>query len=348
MYTKIGSGEALKIADCDPAANSFTVHLPINAGSRDAYVLSYRADIVERQAGGYGNSVRFEGGSVRLGGTKQNSAPVSGGGGGGGGGVASRRVGITVTQTDSKTDKPLAGVTYTLYRWDQDNNRRGLPVAQGITDAQGRITFRVKPGAVYELVQTGAASGYDSVPGWEELPEGITEGGGLLITAGAAGSERKLALTNKVDDTKKPDGSGGTGDTGSSGGTGDSGSTGGLGGSGGEGDAGNSGGTDGSGSPGNADGSDHMGEKGYADGLGGSGIARRDGVSGNISEHILTEKEASGLTKPSGSHPGRKAGGAQTGDGISWLAKLAFLTGTASAAGLILLFIWHKKSKERQ
>ena len=80
VYTKIGSGEALKIADCDPAANSFTVHLPINAGSRDAYVLSYRADIVERQAGGYGNSVRFEGGSVRLGGTKQNSAPVSGGG----------------------------------------------------------------------------------------------------------------------------------------------------------------------------------------------------------------------------------------------------------------------------
>ncbi len=34
VYTKIGNGEPLKIDDCDPAANSFTVYLPISAGSR--------------------------------------------------------------------------------------------------------------------------------------------------------------------------------------------------------------------------------------------------------------------------------------------------------------------------
>ncbi len=342
VYTKIGNGEPLKIADCDPAANSFTVYLPISAGSRDAYVLSYRADILERQAGGYGNSVRFEGGSVRLGGTKQNSAPV-GGGGGGGGGVASRRVGITITQTDNRTNRPLAGVTYTLYRWDQDNNRRGLPIAQGITDAQGRITFRVKPGAVYELVQTGAVSGYDDAPGWAELPEGITQGGGgLLITAGLAGSERKLELTNEADDTNKPDGSGGTGDTGGSGSPGDSGNTGGSGGSGSDGDSGNSGGTEGSASSGSAD------SFGHADSLSEPDIACGDGISGNISEHMLTEEEGFGLTKPGGGRQGRATGGAQTGDRMAWLVRFAFIAGTISAVGLVLLYLWRKKRRERE
>ncbi len=331
VYTKSGSGEALKIADCDPAANSFTVYLPISAGSRDAYVLSYRADIVERQAGGYGNSVRFEGGSVRLGGMKQNSAPVSGGGGGGGGGVASRRVCITVTQTDSKTNRPLAGVTYTLYRWDRDNNRRGLPVAQGITDAQGRVTFQVKPGTVYELVQTGAAPGYDDVPGWEALPEGIAEGGGgLLITAGAAGSERKLELTNEVDNEENPDDSGGTGDSG------------GTEGSGGAGDSGNPG------SPVDSGGTGDSSSSGSAGSSGNSNIAGRDGISGNISEHILTEEEAADLTKPGGSRQDGKADGAQTGDGMAWLAEFAFIAGTISAAGLILFCIWRKKCQEKR
>ena len=334
-YTKIGSGEALKIADCDPAANSFTVYLPISAGSRDAYVLSYRADIVERQAGGYGNSVRFEGGSVRLGGMKQNSAPVSGGGGGGGGGVASRRVGIIVTQTDSKTNRPLAGVAYTLYRWDKDNNRRGLPVAQGITDDQGRVTFQVKPGAVYELVQTGSAPGYDDVPGWEALPEGITEsGGGLLITAGAAGSERKLELTNEVDKEENPDGSGGTGDSGGSDGTEGSGNPGSSVGSGGTGD---------SSSSGSAEGSGDAGSLGY------SNIADRDGFSGSISEHLPAEEESAGLTKPGGSRQeGRKTGGAQTGDETAWLAEFVFIAGIVSAAGLILFYVWRKKCQGKR
>lgn len=305
-------------------------------------MLSYRADILERQAGGYGNSVRFEGGSVRLGGTKQNSAPV-GGGGGGGGGVASRRVGITITQTDNKTNRPLAGVTYTLYRWDQDNNRRGLPVAQGITDAQGRITFRVKPGAVYELVQTGAVSGYDDAPGWAELPEGITQGGGgLLITAGLSGSERKLELTNEADDTNKPDGSGGTGDTGGSGSTEDSGNTGGSGGSGSDGNSGNSGGTEGSASSGSAD------SFGHADSLSEPDIAYGDGISGNISEHMLTEEEGFGLTKPGGGRQGRATGGAQTGDRMAWLVRFAFIAGTISTVGLVLLYLWRKKHRERE
>ena len=143
--------------------------LPIEADSRNAYVLTYTADIMKRQAGNYGNSVRSEGGAVLLGGSKNNSASVGGGGGGGGGGVAARKAGIAVTKTDSDNQKPLAGVSFTLYQWDNDNHKRGLPFARGTTDAQGKLSFLVKPGAVYELTETESLPGYENTIGWTHL-----------------------------------------------------------------------------------------------------------------------------------------------------------------------------------
>lgn len=211
VYKKEGIGQPLKVTGYDPAANSFMVKLPVQAGSRDAYVLTYTADIIDRQAGGYGNSVRFDGGNVQLGGSKSNSAAVSGGGGGGGGGVAARKAGITVIKKDAEAQKPLAGVTFTLYQWDVSSARRGLAFAQGVTDAQGMLSFKVKPGGVYELVETESAPGYSNAYKWESLPGGVTATDtGLLITAGAAKSELRLELTNEVRTSGPEEGGGGT------------------------------------------------------------------------------------------------------------------------------------------
>lgn len=80
-YTKEGTGQPLKISGFDPAENRFTVDLPVSGGSRDAYVLTYTADIMDYQKAGYSNSVRFSGGDLLLGGNKTNTASASGGGG---------------------------------------------------------------------------------------------------------------------------------------------------------------------------------------------------------------------------------------------------------------------------
>ncbi len=198
-YTKVGEGIPLKLADYDPASNCFKVQLPVGEGSRESYVLTYTADIIERQKGNYNNSVRFDGGLVLLGGNKDNSAQVGGGGGGGGGGVAARKAGITITKRDSENQEPLAGVLFTLYQWDGENNKRGLPFAQGETDTGGKLSFKVKPNAVYELVETKGIDGYNSSLGWGGLPNGVikTEEG-ILITAGEAKSEVELDLTNEA------------------------------------------------------------------------------------------------------------------------------------------------------
>lgn len=198
-YNKEGEGQPLKATSYDPAANSFTVPLPIEKNSKGAYVLTYNADILNWQTGGYGNNVCFAGGSVLLGGNKNNITVVSGGGAGGGGAVANRRAGITVIKTDDENQTPLEGVTFTLYQWDPDKDVRGLPFAQGTTDAQGRISFKVKPREVYELVETASIPGYSSAFRWGQLPVGATATDqGLLITAGEAKSELKLELTNKA------------------------------------------------------------------------------------------------------------------------------------------------------
>lgn len=201
-YKKTGDGQSLKITGFDPATNSFTVQLPISADNQDTYVLTYTADIIDHQAGGYSNSVRFDGGSVLLGGSKNNSAAVGGGGGGGGGGVAARKATISIVKTDSETQAPLSGVSFLLYQWDSDNNTRGLPFAQGATDSQGKLSFKVKPGAIYELVEDESVPGYGSEFSWTNLPDGAEEtDNGLLITAGAPKSELKLELTNEAHTT---------------------------------------------------------------------------------------------------------------------------------------------------
>lgn len=198
-YTKDGPGQPLKVTGFNPDTNSFTTQLPIDANDRGAYVLTYTADILDHQAGGYSNSVRFDGGSVLLGGNKNNSASV---GGGGGGGVAARKATITIVKTDSETQAPLSGVSFLLYQWDSASAARGLPFAKGETDAQGKLSFRVKPEASYELVETQSLPGYGSAFGWESLPGGVTKiEDGLLVTAGAAKSEFKLTLTNEAHTT---------------------------------------------------------------------------------------------------------------------------------------------------
>lgn len=335
-YTKKqDTKQSLKVADLDPEANSFTVQLPIKENSRSAYVLTYSADIMEREAGGYGNSIRFEGGSVKLGGTKQNNAPVSGGGGGGGGGVASRKVTITITQTDSITKKPLAGVTYTLYQWDSINNRRGLPVARGITDALGRVSFKVKPGAEYVLVLTKGIDGYDQIPGWDQLPEGAAGGGGgILITAGAAGSGRELELTNKADPSGKPDNPGGSGSTGE-GGSGFGGSGGGSSGSTGNGNSG------GPGSFGSPDGSNAFGNFGALTENGVGGVAGINGIPGESSKSMLRPMTDQDRKDSSG----RKVNGQQTGDDGGWLPAYVFGAGSGLFMAGRIFSVMRKKKR---
>lgn len=194
------TAQPLKITRFDPESNCFAVQLPIAVNSRDAYVLTYTADIMELQAGSYSNSVRFDGGPVLLGGEKGSAVSVSGGGGGGGGAVAGRRAVISVEKTDGETGGSISGVSFTLYQWD--DGQQGLPYAQGTTDGQGKLSFKVKPNAVYKLEETGSAPGYGSEFGWTELPQGARKtDGGLLITAGAAKSEIRLNLTNEAHTT---------------------------------------------------------------------------------------------------------------------------------------------------
>lgn len=228
-YTKtIGTERKLQISAYDLATNSFTVQLPINADDRGAYVLTYTADIIQQEKGVYNNSVRFEGGvTMKLGGTKNNETTVSGGGGGGGGAV-SRKATISIEKKDEETGSPLAGVTFTLYQWDASGSKRGIAFAQGTTGADGRLFFRVKPGAAYELVETMPVTGYSKVFTCANLQSlsGVTKTqDGLLILAGAATSELKLDLTNKHL-------TGGSGSGGSSGGGGSSENGGGFGGGG--------------------------------------------------------------------------------------------------------------------
>lgn len=326
QYTKTGEGVPLKISGYDPETNSFTVQLPIKERSKDAYVLSYRADIIDRQAGSYGNSVRFEGGSVRLGGTKQNSAPVSGGGGGGGG-VASRRVSITVMQTDSSTGLPLTGVAYTIYQWDEANNRRGLAVARGITDAQGRVSFKVKPGRTYELVETKGISGYDAMPGWEELPEGVTKGGqGFLIMARSAGTECRLDLTGKLSESggqSKPGSTDGAGD-GNQGSTGDA-------------------NLDSAGIGGN---SDSKGKDGISGNVGSSLHTDASGnfeMFGNVSENRQRSATEFPLRGESGNKQGRSVDSPQTGDNAGQSGETALFCAIAMAMCILFLFLIKKR-----
>ena len=235
------SRESLTISGYDPEKNSFTVVLPIAADSTDAYVLTYRADIISRQAGGYGNSVRFEGENVSLGGDKNNNASV-GGGGGGGGGVAARKAMLRIRLT-GKNGEALAGVPFILYLWDGGNNRRGMAFAQAVSDADGNLTFRVPPGKEFELVQTGKDEGHDQQIKWDDLPTGVQgSASGIRFTAGTASSELSLVLKNEpLPDGGSGGGNGsGGGDGGSGGGNGsgsDNGSEGAFGGSGDAGDA---------------------------------------------------------------------------------------------------------------
>lgn len=356
-YTKTGEGLPLEIADYDPETNSFTVRLPIAEKSKNAYVLAYRADIIERQAGSYGNSVRFEGGSVRLGGVKQNSAPVSGGGGGGGG-VASRRVSITVTQTDSSTKLPLVGVTYTLYQWDEKNGRRGMAVARGTTDVQGKVSFKVKPGMTYELVETEGISGYDAVPEWENLPEGVIKGtDGFLISAEAAGQEKKLELTKKVSEPVDPEVPGDSGDSGDSGDgnhTDNSGSNGeedNMGNSGSGEDSDHTGGTMGDGDAVDTGNNDHPdGGENNAGGTG-SGVADSKEVKNgqdaleNPAEDMLSTGMNTGLTDQDDSDSGRKVESPKTGDDAVWLWRSALFSGIVLAVMAAHLYRMKKRRK---
>lgn len=77
-----------------------------------------------------------------------------------------------------------------------------MAFAKGVTDAQGKLSFRVKPGAHYQLLETQSASGYGTAFGWSSLPAGVEEReGSLLITAGTQGSNLQLKLTNQAHTT---------------------------------------------------------------------------------------------------------------------------------------------------
>lgn len=367
-YVKKEGEQPLKIDGYkyDPETNSYTVklHLPeksteVPEPEKSAYVLTYRADIVERQAGGYDNSVRFEGGTVKLGGIKRNSAAVSGGGGGGGG-VLSRKVNITVTHTDSSTGQPLSGVTYTLYEWDKVSNRRIRAVALGVTDAQGKVSFKVKPDAVYELVQTKGISDYDDVPGWDQLPEGVLQGGaGLLISAGAAGSMRELELTGRPENPEDPNNPGDTGDTGNTGDGGDSGSGEGDSNPGDAGDGDRPGNTVSDGNPGDA-GDDGRPGSTVSDGNPGNTVSDgnpdstgNEGISGNENDLIRSEAvndsadnipppvEDPFAANPEDNDYSAIVDSPQTGDDTLWPKPFILVSGVALL--ITAVFLWDKK-----
>lgn len=347
-YQKVDPGQQLKITSYDPAENSFTVKLPIQDGSREAYVLCYTADIVERQAGGYGNSVRFDGGNVMLGGDKNNSSNVGGGGGGGGGGVAARKATIAVNKTDSDSGKSLEGVTFTLYQYDSAKKERGLIFAQGTTDKDGKLSFKVKPGAEYMLEETAGISGYDSAFGWVSLPSGVTPtGGGLIVTAGAAKTELVLNLTNRVRTTGNPD-EGGGGGTEEGGGTG--GGSGSDGGNGTGGDGGSDGGN-GSGGDCGTDSSENAGERADL-------TAPAETVPTTVREETAGIEETEEATAGSDEREtvvsvpqtepviqrdapddsaGKSSNTPKTGDSTVWLLAVAVLSGIL----LVILTIYH-------
>lgn len=184
-FTKQGEEMPLAISSYDPARNEFKVDLPIAAGSTDAYLLTYRADILQQEKAEYSGSVRFDGGSVTLGGKKDCSASVSSGKG-----AAARLAKLTIRNTDFDTGEILSGVPYALYEWSDDH--RGLLFAQGVTDGEGSLTFMGKPNAVYELVQE-VPEGFDTAFLCNDKEEKDSR---MLITAGAASSQQKLNIQN--------------------------------------------------------------------------------------------------------------------------------------------------------
>lgn len=54
---------------------------------------------------------------------------------------------------------------FTLYQWDEDKGKPGKAFVKGIPDAKVKLSFRVKPGARYQLVETQSASGYGTAFG---------------------------------------------------------------------------------------------------------------------------------------------------------------------------------------
>lgn len=182
------------------ADNSFTVKLPDGNG---AYVLTYAADILDMtQKQNYSNKIVFStsGGTATMGGEKQNSV-TAGGGGGGGGGVASQKKGSLTLTKQGENGTALSGVTFTLYLWDTDNNKRDMAFSQDVTDSDGKITFKaLKLNKSYELVETtpaGYQAGYKLV-GTE--PSGVTKNadGNLVLTPTATAKQIALTLKNEL------------------------------------------------------------------------------------------------------------------------------------------------------
>lgn len=179
------------------ADNSFTVKLP---DGNDAYVLTYAADILDMtQNQNYSNKIVFStsGGTATMGGEKQNSVTA----GGGGGGVASQKKGSLTLTKQGENGTALSGVTFTLYLWDKDNNRRDMAFSQDVTDSDGKITFKaLKLNKSYELVETtpaGYQAGYKLVG---TMPAGVTKNadGNLVLTPTATAKQIALTLKNEL------------------------------------------------------------------------------------------------------------------------------------------------------
>ena len=179
------------------ADNSFTVKLP---DGNDAYVLTYAADILDMTKNqNYSNKIVFStsGDTATMGGEKQNSVTA----GGGGGGVASQKKGSLTLTKQGENGTALSGVTFTLYLWDKDNNRRDMAFSQDVTDSDGKITFKaLKLNKSYELVETtpaGYQAGYKLVG---TMPAGVTKNadGNLVLTHTATAKQIALTLKNEL------------------------------------------------------------------------------------------------------------------------------------------------------
>ena len=141
----------------DAVQRRLTVTLPENVPQ--AYVLAYRADIVDRSKGPFQNSISFLG--DRMGDAVDSVKSISVGGGGGGG-LADRKGSIQIVKVDELAgpDWPVAGAAFGVY------NANGDMLDYGVTDSEGVLTFQgLTLDRTYTIKELSAPPGYVKLEG---------------------------------------------------------------------------------------------------------------------------------------------------------------------------------------
>lgn len=142
----------------DAAGRALTVELPLDLA--EAYVLTYRADIVDRSKKNFENRISFVGDQMGSATGSSKGLSVSGGGGGG---LARRKGSLKLVKTDSlDASFPVPGAAFGIC------NEEGTMVDYGATDENGELLFpALGLGHTYTVKELSAPTGYlplDSFP----------------------------------------------------------------------------------------------------------------------------------------------------------------------------------------